>query len=131
MLASAGVLIAVWGLPLLAALIDASTPSRLETYVTFVTYAIDLGIIMPAAITAGLLLLRHRAEGYVIACGLLVLEVLLAPLIMLQTASQLRAGEEFSTAEVVGPIGGFVVLAAGASVALFWIRRAARTWRET
>lgn len=124
MLASGAVLVVVWGLPLLASLVDGSTPARLDTYTAFVTYALDLGVILPAAITSGVLLLEARREGYVVAAGLLVIEVFLAPLIGLQTLVQLDAGEDFTAVEVMGPIGGFVVLAGIAAVALLSILRA-------
>jgi hypothetical protein len=55
--------------------------------------------------------LRGQAGGYVVAASLLVLEVLIAQLIGLQTVSQIYAGETFTAAEVAGPMGGFVVLA--------------------
>ena len=49
----------------------------------YVTYAIDLGVIFPTAASAGVLVLRGRAQGYVLAASLLVTEVLLAPIIAL------------------------------------------------
>jgi hypothetical protein len=36
---------------------------------------------------------------------------MLAPLIATQTVSQLLAGVSFTTAEIVGPVTGFIVLA--------------------
>jgi hypothetical protein len=63
------------------------------------------------------LVLRRRPLGLVLAVPLLVLEALLAPMVAAMTVSQLRAGVSFTTAEVVGPIAGFAVLAV-ASVAV-------------
>lgn len=40
---------------------------------------------------------------------------MLAPMITVQTVGQLAAGVESPIAEAVGPIAGFVVLAAGAA----------------
>lgn len=110
MFVSAAVLVLVWAVPLVAAVVQGEPPARLETYTTFVTYAVDLGVILPATVTAGVLIWCRRALGYLIAASLLVVEALLAPLIAAQTVSQLWAGEEFTTAEVVGPMGGFVAL---------------------
>lgn len=125
MLASGVVLVAVWGVPLLVSLAAGSVPPRLDTYATFVTYAIDLGVILPVSVTASILVLRGRGEGYLMAASLLVIEVLLAPLIALQTLSQVAAGEEFTVAEAIGPIGGFVVLAAVGAFVLASILRGA------
>jgi hypothetical protein len=53
-----------------------------------------------------------------------VLEVLLAPLIAAQTAAQLLAGVRFTIPEIIGPMGGFVVLAGASAVVLVAVLRA-------
>ena len=73
-------------------------------YSTPVTTALDLAVITPAAVLAGALILRFVALGYLLAVSLLVLEVMLAPLLAAQTASQLWAGVSFSAGQIVGPI---------------------------
>jgi type III secretory pathway component EscV len=50
-------------------------------------------------------------EGYLLAFPLLVLMTFLLPMIVAQTMFQLRADVSFTAGEIVGPIGGFVVLA--------------------
>lgn len=125
MFVSAGVLLAVWGAPVVAALIEGSTPDRLDTYTTFTTHVLDLGVIMPIALVAGALILKGRASGFVLAASILVIAALLAPLIAAQTAGQSEAGEEFTTAEVVGPMGGFVILSLASIWALASILRSA------
>jgi hypothetical protein len=42
---------------------------------------------------------------------LLVLETMLTPMIIAQTISLVRAGVDFTTGEILGPILGFVALA--------------------
>lgn len=116
MFVSAAVLLMVWGAPVVAALIQGSTPDRLDTYTTFTTHVLDLGAIMPIALVAGVLIVRGRGTGFVLAASILVIAAMLAPLIAAQTFSQIEAGEEFTTAEVVGPMGGFVAL----SLASIW-----------
>lgn len=125
MYVSAAVLLLIWAPPLVAALVSGDAPPRLDTYTTYVTYVIDLGVIFPIALAAAVLVLRGRATGYVLAASVLVIEVLLAPLIALQTWSQVKAGEQFTTGEAAGPIGGFVVLALAAAFVLASILRAA------
>jgi len=117
MLASGLVTLAVWLVPLLGALVAGEAPERLDHYTVTVTDVLDLGVITPAAFLAGVLVLRREALGVVLASSLLVLEVLLAPLIAAQTASQLEAGVEFETGEIVGPMAGFVVL----SLLALWV----------
>lgn len=101
----------IWLGPLLGAIAAGAPPPKLETSTTSITDLVDLGVITPATILSGVLILRRDALGYVIAFALIVLEVLLAPMIVAQTIFQLRAGIAFSTAEIVGPICGFVALA--------------------
>jgi hypothetical protein len=101
----------VWGVPVVAAAVSGEPTDRLDHYSTDVTYALDLGIITPAALLAGALILRRAPTGYLLALSLLVLEAMLAPLIAAQTASQLAAGVALSAGEVAGPVVGFVVIA--------------------
>jgi hypothetical protein len=57
---------------------------------------------------------------------LLVLEVMLAPLIVAQTVSQVAAGISLQPAEVAGPVAGFVVIAVVAGWLLVSILRGIR-----
>jgi hypothetical protein len=102
----------VWVEPLLSAAAAGEPPHLLLHATTTVTEALDLGVIVPAAAVAAALILRRRVEGLLLGVPLLVLLWLLAPAIVAQTVFQLRAGWEFTTPEVVGPIGGFLVLGA-------------------
>ncbi|HEV2072191.1 MAG TPA: hypothetical protein VGR29_01000 [Thermomicrobiales bacterium] len=111
MIGSGVVTLGVWIEAPISALIKRQPPSVIEHSTTLFTHALDLAIIVPAAILAGVLILRRAPLGYLMAFSLLILEVLLAPMIALQTAFQLQAGVTFTTAEIVGPIGGFVVIA--------------------
>jgi hypothetical protein len=77
-----------------------------------VTDALDLAIITPSALLAGVLLRRRDPLGYLIATVLLVLLLILAPAIIAQTISQIAAGIDFTPGEVIGPIAGFIVLGA-------------------
>ncbi|NTW04447.1 MAG: hypothetical protein HGA19_24820 [Oscillochloris sp.] len=124
MLASGLVTLMIWLGPLLSALLQGQPPALLGSSTTMVTDALDLGIITPATIMAGVLILRRAPLGYLIACSLLVLEMLLAPLIAAQTVSQVLAGVSFSTGQIVGPIAGFSILALAAVVVTAILLRA-------
>ena len=116
MFASGLVTLLIWLAPLLSALFQGQPPELLGSSTTMVTDALDLGIITPATIIAGVLILRRAPLGYLIACSLLVLEMLLAPMIAAQMLSQVLAGATFSTGQIIGPIAGFSALALGAIV---------------
>jgi hypothetical protein len=100
----------VWLQPLVTALLQGTPPDLLDTYTTPVTSALDLAVITPAAALAGLLVHRRDPLGYLLAAPLLVTVVLLLPTIALSTLLQAEAGISFTTAQVVGPIGGFCLL---------------------
>jgi hypothetical protein len=111
MFVSALMTVVVWSTPVIDALIRGTTPARLDVYSTPVTTALDLAVITPAAVLAGILIFRFVALGYLLAISVLVLEVMLAPLLAAQTASQLFAGVTFPAGQIVGPIAGFATVA--------------------
>jgi hypothetical protein len=79
-------------------------PERLDTYSTLFTHALDLAIIVPLMFLTGMLILRREPLGYLIALPLLVFEAFLAPIIMAQTVSQLKAGVTFPPGQIARPI---------------------------
>jgi hypothetical protein len=101
----------IWIMEPLAALAGGRTPGSLETRTTLFTTALDIGVIVPAALVAGILILRGRRFGYVVAMSLLILEAMLMPLITTATIVQIRDGISFEPGEIVGPIAGFSVFA--------------------
>jgi hypothetical protein len=100
----------IWVAPVLQAQRAGGTPAGLGVYATSVTTALDMAVITPAAVVAGLLILRRSTFGYLLAFPLLVLEALLAPMIIAQTISQRSAGVTLTAAEIAGPVGGFLLL---------------------
>jgi len=113
LMAGAGIVTAiVWLMPLIAAALSGDPPELLGHQTTMVTDALGLGLITPATLLAAYLLHRRRPEGYLVAFPLLVLMTFLLPMIVAQTVFQWRADVSFTAAELIGPSGGFVVLAA-------------------
>lgn len=117
LIASSIVTAMIWLGDLVPALIEGTEP-ELHGSTTAVTYALDIGLIVPAVFMAGLLVGRGAADGYRLALPLLVLEVSLLPMIVLQTLFQLDADVSFTTAEIVGPIVGFSLFSVVAAFAL-------------
>jgi hypothetical protein len=103
--------LAIWLMEPVGALLAGEPPASLETRTTLFTHALDLAVIVPAAVTAGVLILRRRPLGYVVAFSLLILETLLLPMIAIATAVQVSLGISFAPGEIAGPIIGFSVLA--------------------
>lgn len=101
----------IWLMEPVAALVTNQQPESLGLSASLVTYALDLAIILPVAIIAGLLVRAGRPAGYLFAIPLLALEAMLAPMIVAQTIFQLEAGVEFSGVQMVVMIGGFLALA--------------------
>ncbi|AVX03737.1 hypothetical protein MXMO3_01206 [Maritalea myrionectae] len=100
----------VWAEPLITALMSNEPPSRLDHYTTKFTEAIDMAIIAPLCMISALLVLRQQLFGFALAIPLLGTIILLLPSISTATFVQLWAGVEFTTPEIVGPIGGFLIL---------------------
>jgi hypothetical protein len=102
---------AVWLLPTVTALLQGDVPARTDSYSTSVTTALDLAVIVPACFVAGAGILRRQSLGYVLACPLLGIIVLLGPGFVTQTLWQISAGVELTAGEAIGPIAGFGVVA--------------------
>jgi hypothetical protein len=118
MLACGVLTAAVWGAPLLGSVLSGDPPRVLDSSTTMVTDALDLAIITPACVLAGVLLLRGDSDGYAVAFPLLALLSFLGPVIVAQTVAQVLADVSYSAGELVGPLAGFLTFAAIAVVVL-------------
>jgi hypothetical protein len=125
MIVSGAVTLAVWGIPAVSAVLTGVPTEKLDSYATDVTHALDLGVISPATVLAGILLLRRAGFGAALAVPLLTLETSLVALIGGQTAAQLSAGVSLTPAQIIGPVGGFVVISVVAGWFLYQLLRAA------
>jgi hypothetical protein len=117
----AGLSVLVWLIDIVGALAAGGVPTHLGTYHTEATYVIDLAVIAPAAFLGGILLLRRRPAGYVVAVPLLVLNAFVGPVVVSQTVFQRLAGVTITTTELIVFVGLFVVtsaIAAALAVAL-------------
>lgn len=110
LLASGVLTLLVWLGPLLSALHSGTAPALLGNSSTMVTDALDLGLITPANLIAGMLILQRRSLGYRLAFPLCGIIVLLLPVIVLSTLLQSKAGITFTLGEMIGPISGFAML---------------------
>jgi len=107
----------VWLEPIMSALLRGTYPALLEHNTTMVTEALDLALIVPSSFLAGVLLWRRDPRGVGVAVPLLVLLLLIGPAVAAMTWFQLADGISFTVPQIVGPIGGFLVL----SVIDIWV----------
>jgi hypothetical protein len=100
----------IWLSDAAAALLAGQTPAALGSHTTVVTYTLDVGIIAPAALLAGVLLLRRAPLGFLLAAVLTIMLAQVGVMVIFQTIVQLQAGIQFSTGELIGMIGSWIVM---------------------
>ena len=100
----------VWIEPLVSAFLAGRVPELLYHSTTMVTEALDLAAIVPACFAAGVLFWRRDRRGLIVAIPVLALLFFVGPSIAAMTVFQLADGISFTIPQIVGPIGGFLVL---------------------
>lgn len=112
MFVTALVFVVVWlGLGILLPLSQNLPPAELDAYTTVITHVLDLAILLPAAIIAGVLLLRRDPLAYPLAFAMLLLAIfVVGASVPAATVSQFLAGYAFGLGEFIAFVGAFVVL---------------------
>ena len=100
----------VWLEPIVTALAGGTHPALLGHSTTMVTEALDLALIVPGCVVAAALLWRRDRCGLIVAMPLLVLLLLIGPSVAAMTYFQVADGVVFTVPQIVGPIGGFLVV---------------------
>jgi hypothetical protein len=122
LIVSGVILSLVWlVLSIVPALLQGTAPLEAAFYTTFTTGVIDIAIVAPALIAAGLLLYRRAPLGYLLAATLLVFTVTLGVNLIAAGIAQLATGV-ISIGQAMGFTVPFVILtliAAGFTVSLF------------
>jgi hypothetical protein len=106
------VLLSIWpGLSIIPALVEGKAPLEVWSYTTVVTYAIDMGIIAPALIVAGVLLLQTNPIGfsYLLSSTLLVFTVILGINLLTAGTIQMLAGL-INIGQFIGFVASFSIL---------------------
>jgi hypothetical protein len=103
----------MWLSMIIGSLISGSAPAVLETYTTLVIQALDLGVLVPAAIITGILLLMGRAWGYVLMSILIVKISLLGTAILSMIYFMAQNGVEIVLGQaiffVLATMGGIII----------------------
>jgi hypothetical protein len=100
----------LWLSDILPPLTQGNQPALLGPYTTSITYFVDLSIITPLCLLAGVWLLRHDPHGYLVGFMLLYLLALTGFIVIGQTVFQIQAGIVFSTGQLIGMIGSWIVM---------------------
>lgn len=112
-LAASGVILAmVWLSDLVPALLAGTAPAALGASTTLVTYAIDLGVIVPATIVAAVLLRRGAPLGTLLGVVLLVIQAVVGVVVAGQTVVGFLVGVDLPPEAVAVFVVPFLVLAA-------------------
>jgi hypothetical protein len=106
----AGLSAGVWLTDLIPAALAGGPPSNLSSYTTDVTAVIDLGVILPSAFLAGILLLRRKPLGYPLTATLLTLLSLIGLIVASQTVMQVLDGIHLELGEIAVFVVPFVAL---------------------
>ena len=110
MFAGASVLL-LWGSEIAASWQTGLMPDFLASYTTMVTHGLDMGVIAPLAFLSAFLVLKRRPDAIRFGFPLALLNILIGLCVISQTLIQLRAGVEFSTGQLIGMIGAWILLA--------------------
>jgi hypothetical protein len=114
---SGGILALVWlVLSVVPALLQNRAPLEVASYTTFITGVVDIGIVAPALIVVGVLLLRRAPMGYLLATMMLVFTVTLGTTLLTAGIVQLLVG-----VVTVGQFIGFTVPFAILTMIAIWL----------
>lgn len=122
LIVSGSILILIWlALSILPALLAGKAPAEVWSYTTIVTFVVDMAIIAPALIIAGLMLLQRAPIGYLLASTLLVFTTILGTNLLVGGTVQMFMGL-MSIGQFIGFVVSFAILtlfAIGFSAILF------------
>lgn len=112
LIVAGAVLMLVWlGMSVIPGLVQGTAPSEVASYTTVITIVLDLAIIAPALILAGVKLLRRAPIGYLLGSALLVFSALLGVSLLAAGIVQRMIGL-ISVGQFMGFTMSFTVLTA-------------------
>lgn len=119
----AAALTVAWLPALIAAAVTGGLPARLDVYGTEVTWALDLGVVVPAVAGSGWLLHRRSLWGPLAVTAMLALNVALGTALAAQGVAQMAVGVPVKPGEIVGAMASFAVMTAVAASLLLPLMR--------
>ncbi len=83
------------------AIFNQSIPSGLEHYTTFVIQGMDLGIVVPAAILSGILLIKRKPFGYLLSSVIIIKGVTMFTCISAMIINMALKGVDMNLVEII------------------------------
>lgn len=123
---AAGCTVLVWLMSILPTVFTNAPLDIIEVSTTEPTFIIDIGLIFPTCILGGILLLQKRPMGYILPPIMLTFLMIIAVIVVGQTAVQLQYGVVISIQQVIGYVITFVVF--GLIAAIVNTRFMLRCW---
>lgn len=109
----------VWLMFILPAAVTGRPMETIEIYTTEPAFAIDLGVVLPAAAACGVMLLRKKKAGYKLAPVLLTFLTGVGACVISQTMFQASLGIFLPPGRMIGLVVSFVILGAVAALLNF------------
>jgi hypothetical protein len=112
----------IWLSEIIAPLLEGSAPEIMGSYTTLFTHGFDSAVITPAAVIAGVCLLRRKPLGYLLAAPILILCTLIGAVVIGQAVVQTLVGLVFPVQIYIGMIGTWIVMgvfAIGLTISFF------------
>jgi hypothetical protein len=100
----------LWLSELIGPLMAGQAPANLGPYTTMFTHGFDSAVITPATVVTGVLLLKRKPLGYLLAAPLLILCAIVGVTVIAQTISQSLVGLVFPIGVYIGMVGSWVVM---------------------
>jgi hypothetical protein len=100
----------IWLSDAVSAVLANKAPTALGPHTTVVTYTIDVGIIAPTCLLAGVLLLRRKPMGALLTAILTIMLAQIGVMVIGQTIVQLSAGIRFSPGELIGKVATWIIM---------------------
>lgn len=114
----AAVLTVAWAPTMLGSALTGVLPPRLGGYSTEVTWALDVGVLVPAVAATAVLLHRRTALGALATAAMLSLNVAVGVALVGQGMAQLLADVPMTPGERVGAMASFAVMTVVAGILL-------------
>lgn len=114
----AAVLTVAWAPSMISSALTGEFPGRLGVYSTEVTWALDLGVVMPAVVATAVLLHSGTSVGPLVSTAMLSLNVALGVALVGQGVAQILADVPITAGEKVGAMASFAVMTVVAGILL-------------
>jgi len=114
----AAVLTVAWAPAMIGSALTGELPPRLAGYSTEVTWALDLGVLVPAVAATAVLLHRRTALGALATAGMLSLNVAVGVALVGQGVAQFLAEVPMTPGERIGAMASFAAMTVVAGILL-------------